>query len=217
MVSVGGLSLPTHETCNIKSIVSFPQLLGKFIESEQKRYVSWRHFGKPNSFSLFVSYIFSDLFTDNTVSYLCCIFNCLSYSLASFQLVFDQEVMMSFSLQECTIRNFFMNSNFSSIILLLELDMENLLTKSDQVVIFYCLRLLLGPVIESVVLVDRLLFLLERGKFSVYTSIFLLSDFSYCFIGTMFLKLSVSISSTYRPKEHLYMYYSIVYSSAWPE
>ena len=54
-------------------------------------------------------------------------------------------------------------------------------------IMFYCLRLLLGPVIETLVLLDRLLYLRERGRFS------LIIHFSFHLI--IFIHKSLSANS----------------------
>lgn len=51
-----------------------------------------------------------------------------------------------------------------------DIDSSNTVRHLDrwkQVVIFYTLRLMLAPIVESVILYDRLLYLLEHGGFSI--------------------------------------------------
>ncbi|XP_065059525.1 methyltransferase-like protein 25B isoform X1 [Rhopilema esculentum] len=51
-----------------------------------------------------------------------------------------------------------------------ELDINSFLSRWKEVTMFYCLRLLIGPVIESMVLTDRLLYMQENGfRANLYT------------------------------------------------
>ena len=54
-----------------------------------------------------------------------------------------------------------------------DLNADDLLGRWKDVIMFYCLRLLLGPVIETLLLLDRLLYLRERGRFSFVSPTFL--------------------------------------------
>jgi hypothetical protein len=48
--------------------------------------------------------------------------------------------------------------------------LESLLKYEKETVAFYCLRLLFGPVVETLLLIDRLVFLKEQGLTARMTS-----------------------------------------------
>ena len=52
-----------------------------------------------------------------------------------------------------------------------ELRTDALVSRWKDVIMFFCLRLLLGPVIESLVLLDRYLYLAEKGKTLVFVDL----------------------------------------------
>lgn len=54
--------------------------------------------------------------------------------------------------------------DYSCLLFNAEINIDELLSRWKEVIMFYCLRLLLGPVIESLILLDRCLYLRENGK-----------------------------------------------------
>lgn len=73
-------------------------------------------------------------------------------------------------------------------------DINKYLNRWKEVVIFYTLRLCLAPLIESVILMDRMLFLLENGK-----SFVIIVFFSFQNLISIFdFRLSVRNNTSFR-------------------
>lgn len=64
----------------------------------------------------------------------------------------------------CATRKFPFGYPVRFLLLIAELNVADMLARWKEAIIFYSLRLLLGPVIESLVLLDRYLYLTENGK-----------------------------------------------------